>query len=34
MTATMSRDLLTNPGLMIGWKTTKVEVARSGDIIQ
>jgi len=30
----VSGDLLTNPGLMISWKTTKVEVAKSGDIIQ
>ena len=28
----VSGDLLTNPGLMISW--TKVEVAKSGDIIQ
>jgi uncharacterized protein (TIGR02246 family) len=26
------KDLLASPGLMISWKTTKVEVARSGDI--
>jgi ketosteroid isomerase-like protein len=26
------KDLLASPGLAISWKTTKVEVARSGDI--
>jgi uncharacterized protein (TIGR02246 family) len=26
------KDLLTSPGLAISWKTTKVEVAKSGDI--
>src|SRR5436309_10409172 len=26
------KDLLTSPGLMISWKTTKVEVAKSDDI--
>ncbi|SRR6266540_2845552 len=26
------KDLLASPGLTISWKTTKVEVARSGDI--
>jgi ketosteroid isomerase-like protein len=26
------RDLLASPGLVISWKTTKVEVARSGDM--
>ena len=33
MTATTSLGLLTNPGLMISWKTTWLEVANSGDII-
>ena len=28
----VSGDLLTNPGLMISWKTTKVEVAKAGDL--
>jgi ketosteroid isomerase-like protein len=26
------KDLLASPGLAIGWKTTKVEVAKSGDL--
>jgi ketosteroid isomerase-like protein len=26
------KDLLANPGLVISWKTTKVEVAKSGDM--
>ncbi len=29
---TLWKDLLTSPGAAINWKTTKVEVAKSGDL--